>query len=403
MSLSSLASHAFPVRIVLLWLGPLALVLTLLGASLTSVPLVVRAPGTLQPRATVAPIVIPESLANVRVLQILRGEGQTVQKGELLFLFDLTALKAEVETQEQRIRQGKEQLATRLSRRADAEADFQIALKNAENDLRQAEQDVKQREEQRQREIRLRKTQLESAQQDAERSEKLAAVGAESREKLEKARQKLAQARQALALAETPVNRSELETTRNELAQRRQDHERRSARLEQQLRDDEASLTNLRTRLLPMELRLQSALQAQRAPLAGVVVQCRVQPGAVPETGRPVILLAEQAEHCFEMSLPTRNLPPLKGYPVQIRLEGLDPAIHGVLTGTIKEVIAPSTEGSDPATARVRVELDRQELGGEHQKVELRFGMTGQAEVVLGRRSALAHGLHRLRHLVGLE
>lgn len=142
--------------------------------------------------------------------------------------------------------------------------------------------------------------------------------------------------------------------------------------------------------------------QTVLAPCTGTVLRLGAKaPGAVVQEGE---LLAEVAcadtRLVAELTLPRDGVSRLRaGLGAKLLYDAFPYQRHGVRHGTVRWVSPASVTTDGPAAFRAHVEIADTAIRVDGQPRPLMAGMTGQAEVVVGRRPLIAYAFEPLRQL----
>jgi HlyD family secretion protein len=137
----------------------------------------------------------------------------------------------------------------------------------------------------------------------------------------------------------------------------------------------------------------------------GVVTSGDIKVGDLLERGKAVFEIAEQRGYLFEVAVPSEEVGHIEvGMPVQIKLDAYDYQKYGTLAGTVRYIAPDSAilEGHSAAIYLVRIETNGDELGRGELHGQLKLGMSGQAEIVIGRESLLALLVKKVRRTISL-
>jgi membrane fusion protein len=138
------------------------------------------------------------------------------------------------------------------------------------------------------------------------------------------------------------------------------------------------------------------------APCAGTIVKLQVRnTGAVVHEGdllAEVVCAGERLQ--AELQLPERGMALVRvGQPVKLMYDAFPYERYGVHFGTLRWVSPASTAGPQGAGFRALAQLDSTSVGVAGQRRPVLPGMTGQASVVVGRRSLASYAIEPLRQL----
>jgi hemolysin D len=425
----------------------------LVAAVLVRVPETVSAPFVLVPVGGSDPVRSPRSGS---VTAVHAAEGSVVRAGETLFVVRASAVgaeRAELESQEMRAegaeaRRGLEEERYRNQAAADAEEERRLVArlahlrdKRGRTAARDRIQDERYQAQLRsleveaaavQREIEFKTRHLAVAREMADRyrrgfeqkflswveyirpqveAERVGVDLSQLERQLEAATLKATQLRatrenehlewtlsmEELA-AETRETETALDKVRHESASRRATHRQTDQQLGEE-RDRAAA----RTVALRRDLAgTREDRQSVTAPCAATVLRLGARaPGAVVQEGE---VLAELA--CAGTALQAEvTLPPAgagrvrPGLGVKLLYDAFPYQRHGVRRGTVRWVSPAGIGQGAAALFRAHVELVDTAIRVDGASRPLRPGMTGRAEVVVGRRPAITYAFEPLRQL----
>jgi multidrug efflux pump subunit AcrA (membrane-fusion protein) len=138
------------------------------------------------------------------------------------------------------------------------------------------------------------------------------------------------------------------------------------------------------------------------APCAGTIVHLHVRSaGAVVHQGdRLAEMLCDGVALQAELTLQERGVALVRpGQSVKLLYNAFPFERYGVRAGTLRW-LSPSSSGDDRGSVfRGLVDIGADGLGGPDADRPIRPGMTGQARVIVGRRSLASYALEPLRQL----
>jgi multidrug resistance efflux pump len=394
--------------------GTAGLLVVLLGAALawaaaTRADLVVRAPGRVRPVATPVKL-IPAARGEVlsagvggRVAEVNVREGDEVRRGALLIRLETGRLDIEIAKQRRLLRVAEEELA-KLEQLDELTArQFEAARSKAEAELMQARDDVRRAEAQQGADVRLVQVELEAAREDEGQLRVLVGRRAAARADLTKAERKTQEAREKLDKARLPVDRSRVPVAERALDLVHRDYvlKRQELRLKRAAKQGEVEAARLEL----SNRELERELAEIRAPIDGVVIKGDVKLGDILEPGKPVLELARQEGFLFEGSVPSEEVGHLQvGMAARIKLDAYNYQQYGTVGGTVR-FLSPDSDagGTERAVSyTVKIAVASAELGRGDYRGRIKLGMTGQADIVTGRRSLLALLVKRIRQTISL-
>lgn len=370
------------------------LVGTVVWSSLTKANLVVRAAGRIRPVST--PTQVAASFGpriDGRLAEVNYEQGVSVQKGQVLFRLETDQLDDDIAKQERIIDNAKEelerltQLERLLKRRSESARD------KAEAELERAQAELDRARKQRKADIRLAEVEMETAKQQADRMRHLFERSVVSGQLWEEAAARFEQAKGQLTKAELPVDDGPVEVARRALQAVEPDYESRTAELRVKMASKRGEIDAARNELASLKVERRRA--ALRAPISGVVISPPVKAGDVIQPGEPIVEIAPQRGFRFEAAVPSGDVGHLRaGMPVRIKFDAYDYQEYGVLSGTVRFISpdsqAPESDLQSPPVYMVRIEPAGDEVGRGERRGQVKLGMTGRAEIVIGRESLLA-------------
>lgn len=138
------------------------------------------------------------------------------------------------------------------------------------------------------------------------------------------------------------------------------------------------------------------------APCAGTVVRLHIRNAdAVVHEGDLLAEIVCSGERLqAELRLPERGLALVRlGQPVKLMYDAFPYQRYGVHFGTLRWVSPASTVAPGGPSFRALAELERDTVGVQGQQRPILPGMTGQAAVIVGRRSLASYAIEPLRQL----
>jgi multidrug resistance efflux pump len=385
-----------------LWLSA-GLLLSAAGwAAWAQADVVARAPGRMRPvAATVKVFSSPRAESSGlsgRVAEVCARPGDVVKAGQVLLRRDTERLDNEIARKRRALQAAEEELA-RLEVMRKLQARQAAAAKlRGEAEVAQAEQELAQAAQRREADVKLAESEAEAAEDELRRARRLIASRAATEEEVGKARAAAGVARARLEKARLPADDGKARVARQALAVVEREAEVKAEELaaRQLLKRAEADSARLEVANLDLERRECEV----RSPIDGVVTSGEPKPGDALEPGKPVMEVAAAGRLMFEAVLPSGEMAGVEvGMAARVRLDAYDWQRYGVLTGRVCFVAPDSTANEGKAGYVIRVEVESEELGSGGVA---KLGMTGQAEVVLERRSLLAILVQKLRRTISL-
>jgi multidrug resistance efflux pump len=393
----------------------LALLIALLGtaltwSALTRANLVVRGPGRIRPVTTPVKVfnaargeALSASVGG-RVAEINVREGDQVRRGDVLIRLETGRLDNEVARRARMIRAGEQELARLDQLEAVQTHQFEAARAKAEAELARARKSVHRAIEQQAVEIRLAQLALTAAGREQATVRRLMERAAAAPAELTRAQEKACEAREHLAKARIPVDEDGVAVAQRtlELVERGYAVQRDELELRRGTKRGEVEAARLELANLQLE-REQAVI---RAPIEGIVTAGDLKVGDVLEPGKPVLEIARQAGFLFEALLPSEEIGHVQmGMPARIKPDASDYQRYGTLDGSVFFVSPDSgvPNGRVGAVYTVRIAVRRPELGHVAYRGWIKLGMTGQAEIVIGRESLLSLLMKRIRGTIRLD
>ncbi len=399
----SFAVHALAALITLMFVALIA------WAGTTKAEFVVIARGRVRSVQETAGVFAPNDLSMIgAVSEVHVKPGDPVRRGDLMIRLNPGMLENKIEQLDRQIVAQHEELrqleTTQRLIEASHHAQRLGALSEVESLTHEQEAAVARRES----EIRAARLRLATAQTEEVRSKQLLDSNAGSHSVWLRAHTEARQAEEQLRQAELPRVDGRLESARqsldiieaefklkyNEVASERA---RRLAAIDDHGKEREN-----------LQLKRQSCDLV--APFDGVVTAGLVHPGDVPEPGAMLCEVAPSDGFAFEASVAGDDVGDLQlGMPVCIRFDTFDPRQYGMLSGRV-EFIAPDSQtstdprnGSESAAYCVRIELEQDRISRGNQVGQLKLGLTGLAEITIGRRNLLSAFAENIRHSISIR
>jgi multidrug resistance efflux pump len=383
----------------------------LVWAALTEADLVVVAQGRVRPVDTPVDVFVPQSgqpgeQLGRHVLEVNYAEGDRVRAGDPLIRFDSSSIEYEIAKQEKIVSTAEAEIAKldelerMLKQQAAAtEEKFAAEFQRIENELQNSA---------RQRELAISKAEaaLQVAQQEEERYRKALAEGAGTETELQRIALRAKDAADDLAAAKLPVDRTALEVQRRaeklakqEIAARRQEVELQRLSRQRERDTAQAAIEELQQR------RRQSVL---RAPEGGVVITAELQPGDVVPLNEPVLKIAPGDGLMFEGVVAAADVGHLRPETaVRVKIDAYNYQQYGTVPGRVEFIssdsgVVENAKQGNVVIYYVRIALDEHELRYGKLRGDLKFGMTGRAEIVTGRASLLSLLFRKIRRIISL-
>jgi adhesin transport system membrane fusion protein len=375
---SEMAPQEPPPRIIrsAAWLLLGAFLFALLIAIVMRLPETVRCPFVLIPATGTDPIQSPHQAIISRVAV---GEGQTVKRGEELFVLrsdEIRGWDTQFRTLTEDLRNKEESLI-----QSDTAYAAQLNIKKAE--IEQAKSEVK-----------FRENHARTSRDLVTRMEKLAQKGGISEVDLVKLKLDLAGSEKDFSVAQRTVQQVNLDRERMETERQRQ-------RGEQQ-----AEIEKLKMRIGALKADLENAQQnllTVRSPYEGVIISMDQRTvGSVVQQGQVLCQLASKdAKTRARMTLTEAGLPKLAvAQRIRYFFQAFPYQRYGAVTGKL-DWISPSTVTTSDGSHFVALgSLDRSVISPRPgQILPLRVGMRGDAHIIVGGRTLIEYAFEPIRQL----
>jgi membrane fusion protein len=218
---------------------------------------------------------------------------------------------------------------------------------------------------------------------------------------MDASRQKLEADRLALELEQV---RSETTDTRNALARLTFEMASRRAAFAELERGigEEMAAYRVRKSVLDQESAREGNAMSVEAPCAGTIVKLHVRShGAVVHEGdvlAEVVCAGERLQ--AELRLPEQGMALVRsGQPVKLLYDSFPYQRYGVQYGTLRWLSPASTAEPGGAAFRALAALESDTVGVQGVRRPVLPGMTGRANVIVGRRSLASYALEPLRQI----
>lgn len=391
--------------------GTALLLTALLGAALawaalTKADLVVRAPGRVRPvtsphRVTASADLVTATSGGL-IAEVLVPVGGTVRKGDALLRLDTERLDNEIARRKRVIETGEAELA-KLGQRLGLLTDqYAAARAKAEVELAQAEKELSQAKLRQEADARLAALKLANSREKETRAQKLAAARAIPMVELSEAVRLVRETEQELAKAQVPPDAGRVEVLRRAPEVLEKDHAVRVSELEAQRAAKEGEVAAARPELKNLERQRRDAVL--RSPVDGVLISGEFKPGGRIEAGQ-ALEIAEERGFRFEVEVPSGEFADLQvEMPARIKLDAYDYQKYGSLTGTVTHIAPDSVVPKEKQAAvyLVRIDVDGDEVGRGEYRGHVKLGLSGQAEIMIGRESLLALLVKKVRRTISL-
>lgn len=361
---------------------------------------VARAQGKLIPKGDVFKV-NPIELG--KVAQVHVNEGQTVKAGQVLLELDSELATNEIQRLE------KELSATQTEANQTEMLIEQVRLQAQVKRVMAQAQTRSQALEVAKAESTIGSTAaiLTQLQSDAEahqsrldRLQPLAKEGAISQENVFQAEQGLRERERSLTEYQGNLARSRSEATRlrETLAQQQAEEQNIALESEQQIQQLKVKVAQLRAKAGQIQTAIEAANTKLKdrflyAPVSGTISTLSIRnPGEVIQVGQAVAEIApEQRPMVISAVLPNQEAGLVKpGMTVQLKFDAFPYQTYGVIPGKVRS-ISPDAKPDEKLgqVYRMDVELDRNYVMKDNQKVFFKSGQTASVEVVTRQRRVL--------------
>lgn len=372
----------------LAWVLLALFVVAVLFVTLVKIPERVSSPFVLVPVNGTDPV---RALDNAVVTQVGVREGQAVRKGDLLFMVrsdpvgdrssEAGALETEIANADAKTANATEQF--HQEQLADDEEKTRLQTRIADLDRMMA----------------LKKKQLELTKDLASRYETMKNSGYSSHEQI--IQHELATHAIDVEIAEAQADRHEAQAGLDKLGY---DMQAREVRYREQIRslreDNEKSSIRMKS-LREDPLRNGNGVMNVSSPCDATVIRQPIKaPGAVVMEGDILAELACAGEPLqAELSIPPAKTGRIvSGEPVKLYYDAFPYQRYGVRYATLSWVSPASTQaGSSPEAFRALAPIVEASVTTPEGRRQLRAGMGGTAQVIIGRRTLISYAFEPLR------
>ena len=225
----------------------------------------------------------------------------------------------------------------------------------------------------------------------------------QAQQRLREVQIRITQSQGELASGEKETERLEAELTQKKAEERRIELEiqQRIKQLELETTQIEAKIAETDNLLLSAKTKLKQKFF--KAPVDGLVSSLDLQnPGTVIQAGQTIAEIAPKGMPLLLSAiLPNREAGFVKeGMPVRIKFDAYPYQDYGVISGKIVSISADAeTNDQLGEIYRVKVELDRDYITENRQKIEFKAGQTATADIVIRRRRIVDVLLEPIRQL----
>lgn len=373
---------------------------------------VARAQGKLMPKGDVFKV-NPIELG--KVAQVHVGEGQTVKAGQVLLELDSDLAANEIQRLEKELAatQTEANQTEMLIEQVRLQAQVKQAMAQAQTrsqalEVSKAESTISSTE--------AILTQLESDakahRSRLDRLQPLAREGAISQENVFQAEQGLSERERSLIENQGNLARSRSEATRlrETLTQQQAEEQNIALEAQQQIQQLKVKSAQLRAKGSQIQTAIEAANTKLKdrflyAPVSGTISSLNVRnPGEVVQVGQAVAEIApEQRPMVISAVLPNQEAGLVKpGMTVQLKFDAFPYQTYGVIPGKVRS-ISPDAKSDEKLgqVYRMEVELDRNYVMRDNQKVFFKSGQTASVEIVTRTRrvmDVLLEPIHQLQN-----
>jgi multidrug efflux pump subunit AcrA (membrane-fusion protein) len=378
-------------------------------AALTKADLVVRAVGRVRPVSTPIKVVnavraeVSSASFGGRVVEVRFREGDEVKQGDILIRLDTERLDNEIIRRQQIIQAGENDLAKEVALMDLLERQYEAATAKAEAEMAQAREEIQKAKDKQESDIRLARLELRNASDEEAINRRLYAAKALAEIELVKSAQRTREAKEKLHQVSLPVDEGRLKVLQKATAVAKKEYEVRKQESAMRREQKKTEVESARIELANLQLERQKAVLV--APVDGVVTRGDVKVGDTLEAGKPVVEIAEQKGFLFEIGVTSEDVAHLRvGLPARVRLDAFDHQKYGTLEGTVT-YIAPDSElreGQHVPTYLVRLRVGAELVGPTGDRGQVKFGMTGQVDIVTGDDTILMLLVKKVRRTISL-
>jgi len=337
------------------------------------------------------------------VSEVAVYEGKAVRQGDVLLRLNTERLDNEIAKRHRALQAGEDEL-TQLDHLGTLLAhQFASTQAKAEAELAQAREEIRQATERQAADVRLAALELQNTQYEEAQARQLVARQLAPRDDLRKATARVRDAHERVEKARLPVDTGKVEVVRRALTLTEKDYAVRRQELDPKRSLKQADVAALRLELANLELERRQAVM--RAPIDGIVTAGDIKVGDFLERGKLVVEIAEQQGFRFEAAVPSEDVGQLQvGMPARIKLDAYDYQRYGTVAGTVV-FLSPDSgtgDGHHPATYLVKIALAATELGRGELRRQVKLGMAGQVDIVMGQERLLTLFVKKIRQSLSL-
>lgn len=412
-SVQTVLDHPPSLMPVLLSLGGLAFTLCFLTwAHFGQISEVAHAQGKLAPKGE-AFKVNPVELG--KVAKVLVTEGQPVKAGQVLLELDSEAAANEITRLEKELAATQTEANQVQMMIGQAQLQLEVKRSMAQAQTRsQALEITKAESTIGSTEAMLAQLESDAAQHEKrlDRLQPLAEQGAISQEHVFQAEQGLRERERSMTEFQGNLERSRSEAARlrETLAQQQADEQNIVLEVRQQIDQLRVQLAQLRAKGSQIQTVIQTAQAKLKdrflyAPVGGMISSLNVRnPGEVVQVGQTVAEIApEQRPMVVTAVLPNQEAGLVKpNMPVQLKLDAFPYQTYGVISGKVLR-ISPDAKPDEKLgnVYRMEIELDRNYVMKDNQKIFFKSGQTAGVEIVTRQRrvmDVLLEPIHQLQN-----
>lgn len=200
----------------------------------------------------------------------------------------------------------------------------------------------------------------------------------------------------------------EIEMLEAELIQKQADGERTQLETKQKIEQLEFELAQIESKVVDTQNLLSSAkvkLQQKslKAPVDGVILSLNIDnAGKVVQAGETVVEIAPiAAPLILSANIPNSEAGFIEeGMPVQVKLDAYPYQYYGLIPGEVTHLSADAKDDSQLGEVyQVEVELERDYITENRQKIKFKAGQTATADIVVRRRRILDVWLEPIKKL----
>jgi HlyD family secretion protein len=241
---------------------------------------------------------------------------------------------------------------------------------------------------------------------EEQQTRKLWQKGVAPEAELVKAVARLKATEERLAKARPPVPEGRLVVLRQAVGPLDKEHAAKKEEILLKRTPREAGVKADQIELAKLELERKQAVL--RAPCDGVAISPDIKAGDVLERGRAVVEIAAQQGFYFEAEVSTDDVGQLQvGMPVRLKLDAFEFQKYGTPNDTVVFVAPDSRvregpKGGQRSAYLVKVRVKGEEIGQGEYRGQVKLGMAGQDDIVIGQESLLPLLLRKMGQTISL-